>query len=840
MSEINNKLKMNEKEITIPTNQIYLQSIVSDGFFYQAENHIVGVTKTNIDNTISFTAPKSTGNAFYERMLTAETVGYNSFLQTGIGEGLESWYKILTNVKSAHLNGGEGIYNIFLYSGREPSPNMYIYDFEGNLVASDETGSQKASFSLDFGKTYYLRVVGFEYSSLTLGVSYDNVGGAFGTYTSTMENNSLYLISDMPNISKNYRFKKAKLTLYQKPSSSATEQNCKLGIYPFASGVYPGCSISECGDLCDYVKIKQPNGEEVIAYTFDIMDAFEKCIEDGDSYLQLLVKPAGNNLQQESYTTIYGTSSEYPPKLTITYEANYGVNTDYRYDSHELGRFGQGSIDLQYGNLMFESEDFAWGGNRMPVTIKHLYNSLLYNQQYTVNSSIGLNVADFEAMKLGLGFKLNIMQSMVTDGDGNYIYTGENGEEIYFKQTNDDIYKTSEEDGELEYNAETHILDNGDKYLFDGNGRLIKITDENNNTMEIVYTDNKITSVKDAVNREFSFLYDDNNFLTSITAPDGSQITYAYNNNLLTAVNYPNGKSVQITYTDKKPATITLYDNNTPVQKMQYTFNNYSVREIIEYGYKNGVAQQGDRKEYTYSISAGTTNVYSSENHTNTVCVFDNDGQIVSEYLVPNIFSGINNLPLENGEGVTAISNLLTGHNFEEVATDWSGYLSASLIEAENEIKYGRKYLRITSNGGESNGIYQNRYIPEGSCTLSAYMRVKSGFSGENDGAYLSIYDANAPDAILNSEKLRIPSDEFVRVSVTFDDCGGLYCGAAIMVDGAGVVEVYAPQFEYNAAPNSYNHISDSSFDNEGSWTLNNAGYAFEGGFTSYRSLKIT
>ncbi|MBQ4119512.1 MAG: RHS repeat-associated core domain-containing protein, partial [Clostridia bacterium] len=47
-------------------------------------------------------------------------------------------------------------------------------------------------------------------------------------------------------------------------------------------------------------------------------------------------------------------------------------------------------------------------------------------------------------------------------------------------------------------------------------------------------------------------------------------------------------------------------------------------------------------------------------------------------------------------------------------------------------------------------------------------------------------------------------------------------------------------QFEYNAAPNSYNHISDSSFDNEGSWTLNNAGYAFEGGFTSYRSLKIT
>ena len=66
---------------------------------------------------------------------------------------------------------------------------------------------------------------------------------------------------------------------------------------------------------------------------------------------------------------------------------------------------------------MFESEDFAWAGNRMPVTIKHLYNSALYAYQYTANSGIKLSTANFSAMKLGNGFKLNIMQSMIYVND---------------------------------------------------------------------------------------------------------------------------------------------------------------------------------------------------------------------------------------------------------------------------------------------------------------------------------------------------------------------------------------------------------------------------------------
>ena len=101
---------------------------------------------------------------------------------------------------------------------------------------------------------------------------------------------------------------------------------------------------------------------------------------------------------------------------------------------------------------------------------------------------------------------------------------------------------------------------------------------------------------------------------TSITAPDSAQITYAYTGDLLSAVNYPNGKSVQITYSNQKPKTVTLYDNGAPVYKFAYTFKGYSVSELIEYGYENGVAEEGIRKTYTYSQSQGRTVVSTNEN----------------------------------------------------------------------------------------------------------------------------------------------------------------------------------------------------------------------------------
>ncbi len=145
---------------------------------------------------------------------------------------------------------------------------------------------------------------------------------------------------------------------------------------------------------------------------------------------------------------------------------------------------------------MFECQDFAWAGIRMPVTIKHLYNSALGGYQYSRNDAIKLQTADFSAMNIGLGWKLNVMQSMVPttfqhEGEltYGYVYIGENGEEVYFKQsektgqfddgTSYNLFESVTDSGIL-YDPQKHSLVQGDEaYQFDAMGRLVGIANRN-------------------------------------------------------------------------------------------------------------------------------------------------------------------------------------------------------------------------------------------------------------------------------------------------------------------------------------------------------------------------
>ena len=207
---------------------------------------------------------------------------------------------------------------------------------------------------------------------------------------------------------------------------------------------------------------------------------------------------------------------------------------------------------------MFESEDFAWVSSRMPVTIRHLYNSALSGYQYNGNSGIQLNAADFSAMKLGYGWKLNIMQSM-TQVDSGYVHVGENGEETYFKR-NGSVYEAVD-DSEVIFTPATGELTMGSEvHRFDSAGRLINITDAYDNSMNITYSSGRIATVTDGAGRVFAFGYNTSGFLTSILAPDCTQITYTYSGNLLRSVIYPDGTQAIISYASNKPVSVVVQD----------------------------------------------------------------------------------------------------------------------------------------------------------------------------------------------------------------------------------------------------------------------------------------
>ena len=295
----------------------------------------------------------------------------------------------------------------------------------------------------------------------------------------------------------------------------------------------------------------------------------------------------------------------------------------------------------------------------MPVTIRHLYNSALCDYQYTKNESIMLNTADFSAMKLGLGYRLNLMQSMVNaeffhdeENISGYVYVGENGEEVYFKESEKqksideaesyNLYEDTDS-GEMLYDPRERTLTQGDDvYTFDTVGRLVCITDGAGNHMDITYAEGRITTVTDGAGRDFTFSYDDDGYLAAIIAPDNSQVRYYYLEGNLTSVSYPNGTIAEITYYGSKPYQVDLIDDGNFLYKVTYSFESDRVCRVTEYGENGG--SMGNKTTYGYYISSGRTIVQTTEpadsddgesknNVIKTVYIFDDDGNIVSKYV---------------------------------------------------------------------------------------------------------------------------------------------------------------------------------------------------------------
>ena len=673
----------------------------------------------------------------------------------------------------------------------------------------------------------------------------------------------MYMSFTMPSLPHNPRIKKAELQVSQLSSLIKYHTAPLFGLYQVTGGIHTGTyTPTDDFNLIDYARMRKgyTDNNEVISYTFDITSLVDK-IDKNESYSpQLVLKMLDESITTQNCITLYGSSygGDYTPKIIITYESSYGVNTSYRTHSHELGRFGQGSVDLQCGNLMFESEDFSWSGNRMPVTIKHLYNSALAGYAYTNNNAIKLTTAEFSAMKLGCGFKLNIMQSMVASSfvhDGisysGYVYIGENGEETYFRKSETqvscgsntqcyNIYKDINGEDMLYDPVKLTLKHGEDTYLFDSSGRLIKITDASGNHMDISYTSGRITSVTDGAGREFGFTYNTGGHLTCIIAPDLTKINYTYTDSLLTGISYPDGKNAVITYSSDKPVSVTLKDTDgNQVYRVEYSFGGNRLHSVTEYGSDNTI---GAKSTYSYSVASGRTLVTTTEqkdtdegettdNIITTTYTFDDDGNVISEYVYSkdtgNVGgngeeSGINPHSGDGGAGVVSnINNLLSGHNFESL-TSWlempnnSNDFSIGNYENETYAVFGRKILRLQSYNTfcSNNGVYQlTNSLPKGQYTFSAYLRVLSSeFRGTDSGAFLRVTDTSG-NVLGISERLNRYDSEYTRLILPFSLDSAQSVQIQIVVNGSGTVYVDAAQLENNPYANAYNMLENGNFE---------------------------
>lgn len=366
----------------------------------------------------------------------------------------------------------------------------------------------------------------------------------------------------------------AALTMY-KPANSGT--SAAIGVHK----VNETWSVSEIkwsnkagydSTIEDYV-LCQNSGY----YNWDVTEIVRGWYAGDNTGLMLKasssVESAATDNWKQFYSADYG--SYYKPTLSIMFRNNSGLESYWDYTASSAGRAGAGYVNNYTGNLVWVRNDMGFGGNRMPVSISHVYNA-------------NDNADTFWG--LGAGWRTNYNQRIYywnentaagdyyvwEDGDGTAhyflwesagVYKDEDGLELTFKNTGSGTEKYSIEDkyGNVSY--------------FDTNGRLTKMVNnqQTQSSITIEYTattGKRISSITDGAGRVYAltysgglltrmaymgtgntelsyltFQYDGYN-LISITDKDGKVCSFTYTtNNLLSSAQDVDGYKLSYTYT---------------------------------------------------------------------------------------------------------------------------------------------------------------------------------------------------------------------------------------------------------------------------------------------------
>lgn len=646
----------------------------------------------------------------------------------------------------------------------------------------------------------------------------------------------------------NIKVKKATLSINAILSNSSNLEHYKIGLYGL--DIDEGITSNSCKNLIDYECTSAVYGEHKLQ--FDITRLIDKSNLGEISETNIVLKLI-NDYEEVSFNITN-------PQLEIIYETSYITNDMYYTNTHSLGRFGQGAIDLICGKLEFFSQDFSWEGRRMPVTISHKYNSAMSDYKYTFNEHVDIVDVDFNSMNIGLGWRLNLMQCMKYSTEGDkicWIHTDENGNKKYFKYSDKNTkcdgsnleYKLFEDENgnNIYYDDYRRKMINGDtEYYFDDKLRLEKICDKYS-SMNIEYACDRISKVIDGIGREFNFQYDENGFLTSIKAPNNSQIFYGYVGELLTDIIYPDGTKAKINYTiNNKPKSVTLSDlDNTFLYKVEYIFNGDKVESIVEFTSKDSEIVKGTSSLYNYDPMSNKTTVKNiipnyeedvGDTVVTTIYSFDEEGELIGQYaygedeIKYNISSGTSINPLVSMSNIeNNVDNLLINHEFNGLKAWTLGEgdcedCSFAIFTNEQFSKFGKRVLALQGHGdNRGTYLYQDSILlPAGEYTFSAYVKPTEHFTAdENEGIYLEV-ESSSGDYISESERVKDNNGEYIRISANFTINIPQSVRLKLCVKGIGTVYFNAPQLENNSNANQYNLLVNSNFEHDlNCWDLN-------------------
>lgn len=305
-------------------------------------------------------------------------------------------------------------------------------------------------------------------------------------------------------------------------------------------------------------------------YYLDITQEAKNWFEFGrdNNGIALRVSPGYLNDSEKVFVqkgTIDGYSA---PVLSVNYRQCIGLESywDYSITSSTNDVLYVNNYNLQYIVVHSDAET----GGDLPIQLSHIYLKSLVN--VSSNDLQSYFTTKFQNMKLGKGWRFNYQQLVVTIQNKKVYFDGD-GTCHMFDQQQDNLW--TDEDG---LGLSLSITDNNSyvikakdksEMLFDSNGYLIRITDKNSNSININYSNNRITSIADTSQRSITLLYDEDGYLKEIRYRDVNLRV----------------KATKYSY-DKTGDLLTAITEEDLTQSL-YSYNTANELSMIKSGYKN-------------------------------------------------------------------------------------------------------------------------------------------------------------------------------------------------------------------------------------------------------------
>ena len=350
---------------------------------------------------------------------------------------------------------------------------------------------------------------------------------------------------------------------------------------------------------------------------------------DSENYADNLgfMLKAVNEETASSRATFHGPESPYSlPIIMISYRNVRGLEPVYTYQSLPIGRAGVSSISDYSLHNSHVVPLYSAPSNVMPFSLSLVYDSSMVGNYFS-NQNCDAHTCNYDTMRVGIGWKLSLQQTVVplSLGGTNYlVYNDEDGTEHYFYD--EDWENNGVTDGiyEEESGLGLKITASGSNYT---------MTDDYDNTW--IFINGYITEHRDIYGNTLYYCYNGNDYSSSSSAwkptlVQANRVTSVYRKNKDSVYKDANGNTLQA------ELLVELNYGTSFLQSMVLSYNptkaGHEEKRTITLETKNDVVSgttatllksivfpDGARMEYTYFDSTVSNTTYYNRHRLRTV-----------------------------------------------------------------------------------------------------------------------------------------------------------------------------------------------------------------------------